>query len=125
MLPRPICQGQSLLLGRARDGALARLCQAASATRPEAHRAARRVVTEPARQTLIAARAGTPGCRAATSRKARAAMVLWTALLVRRNRETFRLQIEHRAVASAERHQLVVRAELNHAAVFEHADAVR
>ena len=38
--------------------------------------------------------------------------------------EALRLQIEHRPVAPAERHQFVVRAELDDAAVFEHADAI-
>src|SRR5215471_19522703 len=38
--------------------------------------------------------------------------------------EVLRLQVEHRAIAPAERHQLVVRAEFGDAAVFEHADAV-
>src|SRR5947209_7028597 len=38
--------------------------------------------------------------------------------------EARRLQLEHRAVAAAGRHQLVVRAELDHPAVLEHADAV-
>ena len=38
--------------------------------------------------------------------------------------EALRLQIEHRPVAAAERHQLVVRAELDDAAVLEHADAI-
>src|SRR5581483_12314533 len=39
--------------------------------------------------------------------------------------EALRLQVEHRAVASAERHELVVRAELDHAPLLEHADAIR
>src|SRR5262245_9641392 len=38
--------------------------------------------------------------------------------------EARRLQIEHRAVTGAGGHQLVVRAELDHFAVLEHADAV-
>src|SRR6266850_5191823 len=38
--------------------------------------------------------------------------------------EALRLEVEHRAVAPAERHQLLVRAELDHPAVLEHADAV-
>ena len=38
--------------------------------------------------------------------------------------EALRLQVEHRAVAAAPRHQLVVRAELDDAPVLEHADAV-
>src|SRR5437870_3644891 len=38
--------------------------------------------------------------------------------------EALRLQDEHRAVAPSLRHQLLVRAELDHPAVLEHADAV-
>ena len=38
--------------------------------------------------------------------------------------EPRRLEVEHRAVAPAARHQLVVRAELDDGAVLEHADAV-
>src|SRR5262245_34322736 len=38
--------------------------------------------------------------------------------------EALRLQVEHGAVAAAARHQLVVGAELDDAAVLEHADAV-
>jgi hypothetical protein len=38
--------------------------------------------------------------------------------------EALRLQIEHRPIAAAERHQLVVRAKLDHPAVFQHADPV-
>src|SRR6185436_9005368 len=39
--------------------------------------------------------------------------------------ESLRLQIEHRPVSSAPGHQLVVRAELDHAAVLDDADAIR
>src|SRR5207248_2678415 len=38
--------------------------------------------------------------------------------------EALRLQIKHRAVATAFGHELVVRAELDDLAVLEHADAV-
>src|SRR5258708_9220871 len=38
--------------------------------------------------------------------------------------EARRLQLEHRPVAAAGGHQLVVGAELDHSAVLEHADAV-
>src|ERR1700688_1350524 len=38
--------------------------------------------------------------------------------------EARRLQLEHRPVAAAEGHQLVVGAELDHPAVLEHADAI-
>ena len=38
--------------------------------------------------------------------------------------EALRLQVEHRAVAAAERHQLVMGAELDDLAVLEHADAI-
>ena len=38
--------------------------------------------------------------------------------------EALRLQIEHRPVAAVERHQLVVRAELDDLAVLEHADPI-
>src|SRR5436309_5278779 len=41
-----------------------------------------------------------------------------------REDEALRLQIEHRQVAPGERHQLVVRAELDHPAVLEHADTI-
>ena len=41
-----------------------------------------------------------------------------------RNVETLCLQIEHRPIAPAERHQFVVRAELDDSAVLEHADAI-
>src|SRR5947208_496295 len=44
--------------------------------------------------------------------------------LLFRNVEALRLQVKHGAVAAAERHQLVMGAELDHAAVLEHADAV-
>src|SRR5205823_14180030 len=33
------------------------------------------------------------------------------------------LQLEHRAITAARRHQLVVRAELHHLAALQHADA--
>ncbi len=51
--------------------------------------------------------------------------VIGRSLLVRLGREALGLQLEHRAVAPAQGHQLVVGAELDHAAVLEHADAVR
>src|SRR5207237_5432435 len=38
--------------------------------------------------------------------------------------EPLRLQIEHRLIASALRHQLVVRPALDHLPVFEHAAAI-
>src|SRR5262249_36512018 len=38
--------------------------------------------------------------------------------------EALRLQVEHRPVAAAASHQLAVRSELDHAAVFEYADAI-
>src|SRR5712691_7676628 len=44
--------------------------------------------------------------------------------LLFRNDEALRLHVEHRPVAPAERHQLVVRAELEDPAVLEHADAI-
>ena len=81
-----------------------------------------------------AARGGSRACTAATSTTAPAAAA--RSLGVRRGRhsvmpssssaaaETLRLQIEHRAIAPAERHQLVVRAELDDPAVLEHADAI-
>src|SRR5206468_2588714 len=50
--------------------------------------------------------------------------VIRRALLVARDSEALRLQIEHRPIAPGERHQLVVRAELDDAAVLEHADAI-
>src|SRR4029453_18628055 len=38
--------------------------------------------------------------------------------------ESLRLQIEHRAIAAVQRHQLVVRAQFDDASVLEHADAI-
>src|SRR5207302_320799 len=50
--------------------------------------------------------------------------VISLSLLVLAGGEALCLKVEHRAVAAALRHQLVVRAELDDLAVFEHADAV-
>src|SRR5439155_23124511 len=50
--------------------------------------------------------------------------VIRPSLFLLRHGEALRLQVEHRPVPAAERHQLVVRAELDDAAVLEHADAV-
>src|SRR2546426_8037869 len=50
--------------------------------------------------------------------------VIRCALLLVRDVEALRLQIEHGPIAPAERHQLVVRAELDHPAVLEHADPI-
>src|ERR1019366_5053170 len=50
--------------------------------------------------------------------------VIRRALLAVRGVEALRLQIEHRPIAPAMRHQLVVRAELDDPAVLEHADAI-
>src|SRR5262245_8315317 len=50
--------------------------------------------------------------------------VIRRSLLVIREREPPRLQIEHRTVASVERDQLVVRPELDDAAALEDADAI-
>src|SRR6516165_2797001 len=50
--------------------------------------------------------------------------VIRRALLVGCNSEALCLQIEHRSVAPAKRHQLVVCAELNHTAMFENANTV-
>src|SRR5437660_636773 len=44
--------------------------------------------------------------------------------LLFRDVEALRLQIEHGPVAAAERHELIVRAELDDAAVLEDADAI-
>src|SRR6185369_3008512 len=44
--------------------------------------------------------------------------------LLLRDVEALRLQIEHRPIAPGQRHQLVVRAELDDPAVLEHADAI-
>src|SRR5207248_8149916 len=41
-----------------------------------------------------------------------------------RNREAFCLQIEHRAIPAAFRHQLIVRAQFDHTAMLEHTDAI-
>src|ERR1700736_2082588 len=38
--------------------------------------------------------------------------------------EARRLQLEHCVVASAERHQFVMRSEFDHPSVFEHADPI-
>src|SRR3954454_7157967 len=46
------------------------------------------------------------------------------ALFVFRAREALRLQVEHRAVAAAVLHQLVVTPEFDDTTVLEHADAV-
>src|SRR5215831_8749922 len=48
--------------------------------------------------------------------------VIRRALLLAGDVEPLRLQVEHGAIAPAERHQLVVRAEFYHAAVLQHAD---
>ena len=50
--------------------------------------------------------------------------VIGCALLFFGNVEPLRLQIEHGAVAAAKGHQFVMRAELDHPAVLEHADAI-
>src|SRR5215472_14444654 len=50
--------------------------------------------------------------------------VIRQAFLFRRGDETLRLQIKHSSVAPAKCHQLVVCAELNHASMFKHANAV-
>src|SRR5262249_17246181 len=50
--------------------------------------------------------------------------VIRCARLVGWNNEALCLQIEHRSVTPAKRHQLVVCAELNHTAMFEDANAV-
>src|SRR4029453_1993322 len=46
-------------------------------------------------------------------------------LLILRSGESLGLELEHRAIASSERHQLVVRTELDHAALLEHTNAIR
>src|ERR687897_154526 len=51
--------------------------------------------------------------------------VIRRALLIAWCRESLCLQVEHRSIASAERDQLVVRAQLHHAAVLQHADTIR
>src|SRR5206468_1488947 len=50
--------------------------------------------------------------------------VIGFSLLVLGGGEALGLKVEHRAVATALGHELVVRAELDDPAVFEHADAV-
>src|SRR4029077_11370356 len=50
--------------------------------------------------------------------------IICLALLLFWDVEPLRLQIEHGPIATGERHQLVVRAELNDPAVFEHADTI-
>ena len=51
--------------------------------------------------------------------------VILAALLVLGRGEPLRLQIEHRAIAAAERHELFVRSELHDFPVLEDTDAVR
>src|SRR5262249_34398000 len=50
--------------------------------------------------------------------------VISHALLVFSNVKAFCLQIKHGAIAAAKLHQLIMSTQLNHAAVFQHADAV-
>src|SRR5207245_6101104 len=50
--------------------------------------------------------------------------VIRRARLLVRDVEALRLKIKHRPIAPIQRHQLVVRAELDHPAVLEHADPV-
>src|SRR5229473_5481908 len=50
--------------------------------------------------------------------------VIGSAQLFVWNDEALRLQIEHRPIAPGEGYQLIVRAELDHPAVLEHADAI-
>src|SRR5215472_9616899 len=50
--------------------------------------------------------------------------VISDALLSLGNIESLCLQIEHRAIPTTERHQFVVRAEFNCAAMLQHADAI-
>src|SRR5215471_5216921 len=50
--------------------------------------------------------------------------VIRCAFLVRGNTEALCLQIEHRAIAPAKRHQLIVGAKLDHATMFEDADTI-
>src|SRR5258705_5031222 len=50
--------------------------------------------------------------------------VIADSFLVLGGGESLGLEVEHHAVAPALRHQLLVRAELDHPAVLEHADAV-
>jgi hypothetical protein len=45
-------------------------------------------------------------------------------LLAFNDTKALRLQIEHCSIPSVPRHQLVVRAELDHATVFDNADAI-
>ena len=46
------------------------------------------------------------------------------ALLVQRLTEALRLKVEHRAIAPAPSHELVVRSQLDDPALLQHADAV-
>src|SRR5207302_9371184 len=50
--------------------------------------------------------------------------VIRRAFLLAWGAEPLRLQIEHRSIASAERHKLVMRAELNDPAVLQHTDTI-
>src|SRR2546425_919042 len=65
---------------------------------------------------------GAPGAPGARSRSGED--IIRSAQLLVRDFEALRLQIEHRPVAPGERHQLVVRAELDDPAVLEHADPI-
>src|SRR5436309_11287934 len=69
--------------------------------------------------------AGGRGSIAADARLRSGEDVIRRARLLFRNVEALRLEIEHGPVTSAERHQLVVRAELDDAPVLEDADAIR
>src|SRR5882762_9615906 len=69
-------------------------------------------------------RAGGSGSIVAGARCRSGEDVIRLALLVVRDVEALRLQIEHGAIASGERHQLVVRAVLDNPAVLEHADTI-
>src|SRR6185369_15876020 len=68
---------------------------------------------------------GSAGGRPSGFRRGSGEDIVRDTLLLRRL-ETLRLEIEHRPIAPSgtERHQLVVRAELDHLAVLQHADAI-
>src|ERR1700761_3663705 len=65
-------------------------------------------------------RAGGSGARSATGSGER---VIGHSLLFRKM-ETLGLQVEHGAVAAIQGHEFIMRSQLHHPALFEHADAI-
>ncbi len=76
------------------------------------------------RLVAVAQLAQPPHRRQRRRKRRQASTFIRLPFIVLRRVEPLRLQIEHRPVAAALRHQLVVRAELDDAAVLEDADAI-